>query len=124
MELGGYTGDRVWLIAAVAAFNLGMILLWFIVGALKRAQGSTLKEAQTFIELMKRERDSGRVTLTSARRDGLDSSLSEAEGMLAEGESLGPLWGRRHMTNANIVLHGIADRFPELSDAVNEKMVR
>ncbi|MCO4769025.1 MAG: hypothetical protein KDA24_03280 [Deltaproteobacteria bacterium] len=124
MELGGYTGDRVWLIALVAAFNLACIMLWFIVGALKRAQGSTLTEAQTFIELMRRKRDDGSVTLTSARKDELEASLVEAEGMLAEGEGLGPLWGRRHMTNANIVLHGVADRFPELSDSVNEQMVR
>jgi len=124
MDIGGFTGDRVWLIAAVAAFNLACIMLWFIVGALKRAQGSTLKEAQTFIELMRREQASGAVSLTATREAELNSMLEEAEAKLQEGEAMGPLWGRRHMTNANILLHGVADRFPELSDTVNTKMVR
>jgi len=123
MEIGGFTGDRIWMIAAVAAFNLGCIMLWFIIGALKRAQGSTLTEAQTFIELMRREHSSGRVSLSPDREQKLVAMLAEAEEKLAEGEAMGPLWGRRHMTNANLVLHGIADTFPEISDAVNEKMV-
>jgi hypothetical protein len=124
MEIGGFTGDRLWLIAAVAAFNLASIMLWFIVGALKRAQGSTLKEAQTFIELMRREQASGGTSLTASRESELNSMLEEAEARLQEGEAMGPLWGRRHMTNANMVLHALADRFPELSDAVNAQMLR
>ena len=123
MEIGGFTGDRVWLIALVAAFNLGCVLLWFILGALKRAQGSSLKEAQTFIELMRREQDEhGR--LNASRGAELEAMLVEAEAKLGEGEAMGPLWGRRHVTSANMILHAIADRFPEVSDAVNEKMIR
>ncbi len=122
MDIGGYTGDRVWLIALVAAFNLACILLWFIVGALRRAQNGTLTEARTFIELMRRERETAK--LTSARASEFDALVAEAEAKLDEGEAMGPLWGRRHLTSANIVLHGLADTFPELSDPVNEKMVR
>jgi len=122
MDIGGYTGDRVWLIALVAAFNLACILLWFIVGALRRAQNGTLTEARTFIELMRRQRESAK--LTSARASEFDAMVAEAEAKLDEGESMGPLWGRKHLTSANIVLHGLADKFPELSDPVNEKMVR
>jgi hypothetical protein len=124
VEIGGFTGDRIWLIALVAAFNLACMLLWFIVTALKRAQGSTLTEAQTFIELMRREQEARGSALTPTRAAELDSMLAEAEAKLHAGESMGPLWGRRHMTTANMLLHGIADRFPELSDAVNEKMLR
>lgn len=121
MEIGGFTGDRLWLIVAVVLFNLVCLLLWFIVGALRRTQSGSLAEARTFIELMRREVESQR--LAKARRAELEQALTEAEAKLQEGEDLGPLWGRRALTNANLLLHGIADRFPEVSDPVNEQMV-
>lgn len=120
MEIGGYTGEHMWLIVAVAAFNLTCVLLWFIIGALKRGQTGSLKEARTFIELMRREAESQ--SLARARANELEAALAHVETLLQEAEDMGPLWGRRGVTSANMELHGIADRFREVSDPVNAQM--
>lgn len=120
MELGGYTGDRMWLIVAVMLFNLVFLFLWFIIGALRRIQNGALKEARTFVELMRREAASQK--LSRSRAQELEAALVEAEEQLQAGEDKGPLWGRRTVTAANMQLHGISDRFREVSDPVNAEM--
>jgi len=120
MEIGGYTGEHMWLIVAVMGFNLACLFLWFIIGALKRGQTGALKEARTFIELMRREATSQ--SLAKSRAEDLEARLVQVEAMLQEAEDMGPLWGRRGVTSANMELHGIADRFREVSDPVNEQM--
>ncbi len=120
MELGGYTGDRMWMVAAVVLFNLVCLFLWFIVGGMKRLQHGSVTEARTFIELLRREATTQQ--LSRARGEELEQALAEVEAQLQEGEDKGPLTGRRAVAAANMQLHGIADRFVELSDPVNERM--
>ena len=124
MEMGGFTGDRLWMIAAVIFFNLGCVFLWFVLGALRRGQTGTLLEARTFIELMRQEAEARRATMSAEQRARLAAGLEAAEAQLAEGEGLGPLWGRRSLTRAALELHGVADRFPDLAAPVNERMLR
>jgi hypothetical protein len=120
VEIGGFTGEHMWLIVAVMLFNLVCIFLWFIIGALRRVQGGALKEARTFIELMRREATEQK--LSRSRAEQLEAALVEVEKQLQDGEDKGPLWGRRTVTSANMQLHGVSDRFREVSDPVNEQM--
>ena len=122
MEIGGYTGEHMLLIVAVMGFNLVCLFLWFIIGALRRGQDGTLKEARTFIELMRREAESQ--GLPTARAAELEAALVHVEGLLSDAEARGPLWGRRGVTMANMELHGVADRFRAVSDRVNDQMAR
>ena len=123
MEIGGFTGDRLWMIAAVIVFNLGCMLLWFVAGALRRGQTGTMLEARTFIELMRQEAEAQRATMSAEQQARLAEGLLAAEAQLEQGEGLGPLWGRRALTRATLELHGVADGFPALAAPVNERML-
>ena len=118
--MGGYTGWGIWLIGAVFAFNLVCLLLWFVVGGLRRGHTFHLKQGRTFLALLREQRDQARIG--RAPSEEIEAAICDAEALLDKAEGLGPLWGRRALSSARVALNGIAIRFSDLADEVNRKM--
>lgn len=115
IEFGGYTGWGLWLIIGVMAFNLAAIPAWFLVGSLKRSHEFQLKKARTFIELLRR---------TGHDRSDLAAQIASVEAALEQGEGLGPIWGRKHIHTAQLILGQLEERYPDLVGPIWETMRR
>jgi len=119
--MAGYTGWGVWLVAGVLAFNLACIPAWFLVNHLRRNHEFAIKKVRTFLHVLEQER-------AGDKRWRSDSELDTSTAMLAEqvdkAEGLGPLWGRKHAALAQLSIHQMGDRWPELTEAVHVKMER
>lgn len=119
----GYTGWGVYLISAVLGFNLMCIPLWFLVGNLRRTHEFGLKQLETFLHLLEQERAKNRHR--ELRDDPeLVALIDEIKAQVDKAVGLGPLWGRKHTSMAQMSKHIIGERYPELADGVNSAMER
>jgi hypothetical protein len=121
-EIGGYTGEHLWMIVVVFGFNLVCLLLWFLLGALRRSLHLQLAHARTFVTLVDRQRAVTKLD----KRDStyVDEALKEIAAQLDEAERLGPLWGRRSATLARVSIAVLAERVPKLTESVLQQMER
>jgi hypothetical protein len=115
MEIAGYTGWGVWLVAGVLAFNLACIPAWFLVNHLRRNFEFELKRARTFLHVLKEEREKKRPWKSDR---SLDESIARVEQQIVEAEGKGPLWGRRPVALIQLGIHQMTDRWPELTEKV------
>lgn len=120
-ELTGYTGWGVWLIAAVLGFNLACIPAWFLVNNLRRTHEFTIKKVQTFLFLLAEQRDADKKHRTDAE---LDEAVAAIEEQVDKATGLGALWGRKHLALAQLSMHQMGDRWPELVERIDEAMQR
>jgi len=112
-------GWGIWLIALVLAFNLTCIPAWFLVGHLRRSSDFEKKRLETFLFLLHEHS-------LWAKADGtpLEAAVQHLKEHLAQAEHMGPLWGRKHTTMAQLELARICDLHPEESAEILEKMQR
>ncbi|MCP4867969.1 MAG: hypothetical protein GY898_04560 [Proteobacteria bacterium] len=119
----GYTGWGFYLISAVLGFNLMCIPLWFLVGNLRRTHEFGLKQLETFLHLLEKERSKNRHK--DVRYDPeLVWLIDEIKAQSEKALGLGPLWGRKHTSMAQMSMHIISERYPELAEGVNDAMQR
>lgn len=112
-------GWGIWLIALVLAFNLTCIPAWFLVVHLRRGSDFEKKRLETFLYLLKE-----RPLWAKAEGTPLAEAVAQLEDRLAHAERMGPLWGRKHTTMAQLELTRICDLHPEDGAAILEKMQR
>ena len=116
VEVGGYSGWGLWLILAVLAFNLACIPAWFLINHLKRNHDFRIKQVRTFLALLSQEPH-------RPSRADLDRSVALIQEQVDRAEGLGPLWGRRQASLAQLGLYQLEHRFPDVCGEVREKMV-
>lgn len=119
--MGGYSGWGVWLVGAVLAFNLACIPAWFLVNHLRRNHDFAIKKVRTFLHLLEQEREADRTWRADAE---LGNSVAMLTEQVDEAEGLGPLWGRKQAALAQLSMHQLGDRWPELVEGVHSKMDR
>lgn len=112
-------GWGIWLIAAVLAFNLTCIPLWFLTNHLRRSAGFEQKRMTTFLFLLEK-----RPIWKQDRSEELRAAATALREHLARADHLGPLWGRRHTTMARLEMTRICDLYPDDSAAVLSQMER
>ncbi len=120
---GGYTGWGVYLIAAVLAFNLMCIPLWFLVNNLRRTHDFALKKVETFLHLLEKERAKHKHKAIGKDPE-LTALVEDIKAQADKALGLGPLWGRKHAAMAQLQMHSIGERWPELADGVFAAMER
>jgi hypothetical protein len=118
-----YTGWGVYLIAAVLGFNLMCLPLWFLVNNLSRTHDFALKKIETFLHLLEIERHKHRHKATQKDPE-LASLIDEIRERAEKAMGLGPLWGRKHATTAQLALHTLGEKWPELVEGVHRAMER
>ncbi|MCK6529270.1 hypothetical protein L6R50_17520 [Myxococcota bacterium] len=99
------------LMAAVIAFNLFMMLLWFLASSLRRQHQSTVTALRCEVLEMRGRADGAeeeRLGEFLALADALDRRLDEAD-------AGGPIGGRKALVGAQGELIGLCARFPELA---------
>jgi len=110
-------GFGFWILVVVFAGNLMMIPLWFLIGFLRRGHDLGLKEGETFLELVQRNRG-------DEEDPQLDESIAYLREELEKASGLGPLWGRKHVTNVRIWRGQMRQLHPEVCEPVAEMMIR
>jgi len=117
IEIGGFSGWGLWLIVAVFAFNLCCVPLWFLINHLSRNHDFRIKRVRTFLALLEQERGAG-----ANRNEILDDSVRIIEEQIEQAEGLGPLWGRRPASLAELSMYQLEHLHPELCAVVQERL--
>jgi len=117
IEIGGFTGWGLWLILAVLAFNLFCIPLWFLINHLSRNHEFRIKRIRTFLTILQEERSAH-----AESSPGLNDSIQLMGEQLEQAEGMGPLWGRRSATLAELSMYQLEHLHPELCAAVQDHL--
>lgn len=112
-ELNGYTGFGIYLIAAVFGFNLLALLAWFVLGALRRTHDTSMLRIETFLSLMHDRKDKPTAELQAA--------LDDLQQRYEKASSLGPLWGRKFASSAELARQWIVENYDE-AQHVDQRM--
>lgn len=104
-------------IGAVLVFNLAAMLMWFLFSGLRRSWEDTLKEVDTFLTLVARERPGKDAAAWEA-------SIERIRGQMETSRGLGPIWGRRPANLARLSMHTMVARWPEVAGEVLREMER